>query len=66
MHYLCSRNTRIEMKELYYKVAEHVFLPDMGTRGDLICNLRQYEPFVTDSTALLGVARHPAIRLSAR
>ena len=36
------------MKELYYKVAEHVFSLDMGTKGDLVCDLRQYEPFVTD------------------
>lgn len=39
-----------EMKELFYKVAEHVFSLDMGTRGNLLCDLRQYEPFVTDPT----------------
>ena len=38
------------MKELYYKVAEHVFLLDMGTKWDLLCDLRQYERFVTDPT----------------
>ena len=38
------------MKELYYKVAEHVFSLDMGTKGNLLCDLRQYEPFVTDPT----------------
>jgi hypothetical protein len=38
------------MKELFYKVAEHVFSLDMGTRGNLLCDLRQYEPFVTDAT----------------
>ena len=38
------------MKELYYKVAEHVFSLDMGTREDLLCDLRQYESFVTDPT----------------
>ena len=38
------------MKELFYKVAEHVFSLDMGTRGNLLCDLRQYEPFVTDPT----------------
>lgn len=38
------------MKELYYKVAEHVFSLALGTRGDLLCDLRQYEPFVTDPT----------------
>ena len=38
------------MKELFYKVAEHVFSLNMGTRGDLLCDLRQYEPFVTDAT----------------
>ena len=39
-----------EMKELYYKVAEHVFSLDMGTKGNLLCDLRQYEPFVTEPT----------------
>ena len=38
------------MKELYYKVAEHVFSLDLGKKGDLLCDLRQYEPFVTDPT----------------
>ena len=38
------------MKDYYYKVAEHVFSLNMGTRGDLLCQLRQYEPFVTDPT----------------
>lgn len=38
------------MKELYYKVAEHVFSLALGARGDLLCDLRQYEPFVTDPT----------------
>ena len=38
------------MKEYYYKVAEHVFSLDMGTKGDLVCDLRQYESFVTDPT----------------
>ncbi len=38
------------MKELYYKVAEHVFSLTLGTRSDLLCDLRQYEPFVTDPT----------------
>ena len=38
------------MKEYYYKVAEHVFSLDLGTNGDLLYNLRQYEPFVTDPT----------------
>ena len=38
------------MKEYYYKVAEHVFSLDMGTKGDLVCDLRQYEGFVTDPT----------------
>lgn len=39
-----------EMKELYYKVAEHVFSLELGTKGDLQSDLRQYEPFVTDPT----------------
>ena len=43
-------NLKNEMKELYYKVAEHVFSLDMGTKGNLLCDLRQYEPFVTDPT----------------
>ena len=38
------------MKELYYKVAEHVFSLTLGTRSDLLCELRQYEPFITDPT----------------
>lgn len=38
------------MKEYYYKVADHVFSLDLGTRGDLLCDLRQYEPFVTEPT----------------
>ncbi len=38
------------MKEYYYKVAEHVFSLDIGTREDLLCDIRQYEPFVTDPT----------------
>ena len=38
------------MKEYFYKVAEHVFSLDMGTKGDLVCDLRQYESFVTDPT----------------
>ena len=38
------------MKELYYKVAEHVFSLELGTKGDLQSDLRQYEPFVTDPT----------------
>ena len=46
--YLCTQNTSKEMKDYYYKVAEHVFSLDMGTREDLLCDLRQYEPFVTD------------------
>ena len=43
-------NLKNEMKEYYYKVAEHVFSLDMGTKGDLVCDLRQYEGFVTDPT----------------
>ena len=38
------------MKDYFYKVAEHVFSLDMGTKGDLVCDLRQYESFVTDPT----------------
>ena len=43
-------NLKNEMKEYYYKVAEHVFSLDMGTKENLLCDLRQYEPFVTDPT----------------
>lgn len=38
------------MKELYYKVAEHVFVLMTGEHDSLIGGLRQYEPFLTDAT----------------
>ena len=38
------------MKELYYKVAEHVFVLKTGEHGFLISNLQEYEPFQTDAT----------------
>ena len=38
------------MKELYYKVAEHVFVLMTGEHESLIGGLRQYEPFLTDAT----------------
>ena len=38
------------MKEYYYKVAEHVFSLNIGSKGELLCNLGQYEPFVTEPT----------------
>jgi len=39
------------MKEIYYKVAGHVFAFEIeeGDR-DVLCDLRQYEPFVADPT----------------
>lgn len=38
------------MKEIYYKVADHVFALETGGNGNVVCILRQYEPFVTDPT----------------
>ena len=38
------------MKELYYKVAEHVFVLTTGEHDSLLGGLRQYEPFLTDAT----------------
>lgn len=38
------------MKEIYYKVADHVFAIETGGNENVVCSLRQYEPFVTDPT----------------
>ncbi|MBO6031261.1 MAG: hypothetical protein J6V97_07055 [Prevotella sp.] len=38
------------MKEIYYKVADHVFALETGSNRNVVCSLRQYEPFVTDPT----------------
>lgn len=38
------------MKELYYKVAGHVFALETGNADNVVFSLRQYEPFVTDPT----------------
>lgn len=38
------------MKEIYYKVAEHAFALEMGGNENVMLNLRQYDPFVTDPT----------------
>ena len=38
------------MKEIYYKVADHVFAIETGGNGNVVFSLRQYEPFVTDPT----------------
>lgn len=38
------------MKELYYKVAEHVFVLKTGEHDSLFGKLRQYEPFLTEPT----------------
>ena len=38
------------MKELYYKVAEHVFVLKTGEHDSLVGDFRQYEPFLTDPT----------------
>lgn len=38
------------MKEIYYKVADHVFALDMGDNEGVVLKMRQYDPFVTDPT----------------
>lgn len=38
------------MKEIYYKVAGHVFALETGKNENIVFSLRQYEPFVTDPT----------------
>jgi len=38
------------MKEIYYKVAGHVFVLKTGEHDGLLGDLRQYEPFITDPT----------------
>ena len=38
------------MKELYYKVAGHVFVLETENNEGLVVSLKQYEPFVTDPT----------------
>lgn len=38
------------MKEIYYKVADHVFALGLGNNEEVVLNLRQYDPFVTDPT----------------
>lgn len=38
------------MKEIYYKVADHVFALETGDNENVVFGLRQYEPFVTDPT----------------
>ena len=49
--YLCSlKSGKESMKEIYYKVAGHVFALDTGSEGSVVFSLRQYEPFVTDPT----------------
>ena len=49
--YLCSlKIDKVIMKEIYYKVADHVFAIETGGNENVVCSLRQYEPFVTDPT----------------
>ena len=49
--YLCSlKIDKVSMKEIYYKVAGHVFALETGSEKNVVCSLRQYEPFVTDPT----------------
>ena len=38
------------MKEIYYKVADHVFALELGENESVVFSLRQYDPFVTDPT----------------
>jgi len=38
------------MKEIYYKVADHVFALESDDDVSVVISLRQYEPFVTDPT----------------
>ena len=38
------------MKEIYYKVADHVFALELGGNESVVFKLRQYDPFVTDPT----------------
>ena len=38
------------MKEIYYKVADHVFVLDTTGNENVVFDLTQYEPFVTDPT----------------
>ena len=38
------------MKELYYKVAGHVFALETDCYESIVSSLSQYEPFATDST----------------
>ena len=38
------------MKELFYKVAEHVFVLKTGEHDSLLGELRQYEPFIIEPT----------------
>ena len=40
----------VKMKELYYKVAEHVFVLKTGEHDSLLGELQQYEPFLTKPT----------------
>ena len=48
---LSNKDTKnVKMKELYYKVAEHVFILKTGEHDNLLWELRQYEPFLTEPT----------------
>ena len=48
---LSNKDTKnVKMKELYYNVAEHVFILKTGEHDSLLGELRQYEPFLTDPT----------------
>ena len=48
---LSNKDTKnVKMKELYYKVAEHVFVLKTGEHDSLFGKLRQYEPFLTEPT----------------
>ena len=51
------------MKELYYKVAEHVFVLKTGEHDSMLGDLRQYEPFLTDPTDKLTFSMEVADEL---
>ena len=38
------------MKEIYYKVADHVFALELGNNEEVVLSLGQYNPFVSDPT----------------
>ena len=51
------------MRDIYYKVAEHVFVLKTPVENDLQRELRQYEPFLTDPTDNLAFSMEIAEEL---